>query len=97
MRMRHLPLGIAPPSHPSLSSWSRGSRDYEDALTVAARAYEGAGNADRARRHRFFSALPFGGRLLSLRWILEAPVEMLDQASVLHRQDLLARYPAYAY
>ena len=52
--------------------------------------------ADRARRHRYFSALPFGGRLLSLRWVLEAPVEMLDQAAVLHRQDLLARYPAYA-
>ena len=28
---------------------------------------------DRIRRHRFFCSLPVGGRLLSLRWILEAP------------------------
>ncbi len=51
--------------------------------------------ADRARRHRFFTSLAFGGRLQSLRWIMEGPVEVLDQQAKLGRQDLLARYPAY--
>jgi len=50
---------------------------------------------DRMRRHRFFSSLGFGGRLQSLRWILEGPSESLDQEAQLQRQDLLARYPAY--
>ena len=52
--------------------------------------------ADRARRHRFLSTLPFGGRLLALRWILEAPAAMLDQRAQVQRQDLLAHYPKYA-
>ena len=51
--------------------------------------------ADRARRHRFYSSLAFGGRLVSLRRILEGPDEGLDRQSLLLRQDLLARYPAY--
>jgi tetratricopeptide (TPR) repeat protein len=49
--------------------------------------------ADRARRHRFFSTLPLGGRLMSLRWILEGPEELLDQQQTLQRQELVARYP----
>ena len=52
--------------------------------------------ADRARRHRFFSNLPLGGRLESLRWILEVPPEWLDRQTALQRQDLLTRYPEYA-
>ncbi len=52
--------------------------------------------ADRARRHRFFSSLAYGGRLQSLRWILEAPDAALDQQAKLNRQALLARYPEYA-
>jgi len=52
--------------------------------------------ADRTRRHRFFNSLPFGGRLQSLRWILEGPAETLGQQEQLLRRDLLARYPAYA-
>jgi tetratricopeptide (TPR) repeat protein len=51
--------------------------------------------ADRARRHRFFSSLEFGGRVESLRWILDAATECLPQPAQLQRQDLLARYPAY--
>ena len=51
--------------------------------------------ADRVRRHRFFTSLAFGGRLESLRWILEAPPACLPQQALLQRQDLLARYPAY--
>jgi len=60
-------------------------KEHEKALEIS----------DRARRHRFFSSLAFGGRLQSLRWILEGPQEMLDQQSQLLRRDLLARYPAY--
>ena len=51
--------------------------------------------ADRARRHRFLSTLALGGRLESLRWVLEGPKEMLSQQALLQRQDLLTRYPEY--
>ena len=51
--------------------------------------------ADLIRRHRFFSSLAYGGRLQSLRWILEAPEEALDRDALLNRQNLLAQYPAY--
>lgn len=51
--------------------------------------------ADRARRHRFFSSLAFGGRLQSLRWILEGPLDQLDNQAQLQRQDLLVRFPGY--
>jgi hypothetical protein len=71
--------------HGVYEQWFEASRDVETALEVA----------DLARRHRFYSALPFGGRLLALRWVLEAPPESIDEAAKLQRQDLLARYPAY--
>jgi hypothetical protein len=61
------------------------SREQELALEIA----------DRARRHRFFTTLPMGGRLLALRWILEGPPELVGQRGLLERQELLARYPAY--
>ncbi len=51
--------------------------------------------AERARRHRFFSSLEFGGRVESLRWIFESPVDALPQQAQLQRQELLSRYPAY--
>jgi len=51
--------------------------------------------ADRVRRYRFFTSLEFGGRLESLRWILEAPTVYLPEQTVLQRQYILARYPAY--
>jgi tetratricopeptide (TPR) repeat protein len=51
--------------------------------------------ADRARRHRFLHTLPFGGRLESLRWVLEGPKDLLPQPALIQRQDLLTRYPAY--
>ncbi|MGD9723215.1 MAG: CHAT domain-containing protein [Pirellulales bacterium] len=51
--------------------------------------------ADRARRHRFLSTLPMGGRLLALRWILEGPTELLGERGVLERQEILARHPEY--
>jgi CHAT domain-containing protein len=65
-------------------AWDR--REHEMAWEIA----------DRARRHRFYSSLDMGGRMESLRCILEMPVEMLDQQSLLQRQDLLSRWPQYA-
>jgi hypothetical protein len=50
---------------------------------------------DRLRRHRFFTSMAFGGRLESLRWVLEGPDQVLDPKNQLQRQDLLAHYPAY--
>ena len=44
----------------------------------------------------FSASLDMGGRLESLRWILEPPAELLDQQSLLQRQDLLSRWPQYA-
>jgi tetratricopeptide (TPR) repeat protein len=49
--------------------------------------------ADRIRRHRFYSTTPMGGRILALRWILEAPEAVLSDAAKLQRADLLAKYP----
>ena len=51
--------------------------------------------ADRARRHRFLCSLPLGGRLESLRWVLEGPKELLPPQAILQRQDLMSRYPDY--
>ncbi len=64
----------------------KSEKDRERAIEVA----------DRARRHRFYSTLPLGGRLLALRWLLEGPAEMLDDEGKLQRQNLLDRYPQYA-
>ena len=51
---------------------------------------------DRIRRRRFLSRLPLGGRLHTLRAVMEAPQASLTEAAVLQRQDLLVRYPRYA-
>ncbi len=64
---------------------ARKRKDWEAAIEIG----------DRMRRHRFFNSLAYGGRLESLRWILEAADEQLDTRSKLQRQDLLTRYPAY--
>jgi hypothetical protein len=52
--------------------------------------------ADRIRRHRFHSVLPLGGRLLALRWVLQAPKELLNEPAQLQRNDLFNRFAAYA-
>ncbi|MDX1944419.1 MAG: CHAT domain-containing protein [Pirellulaceae bacterium] len=52
--------------------------------------------ADRIRRHRFHSTQALGGRLLALRWVLEAPKDALSAEAVLQRQDLLLKYPKFA-
>jgi len=52
--------------------------------------------SDQLRRHRFYSTLPLGGRVLNLRWMLEGPVESLPADVVLQRQAFLARHQGYA-
>jgi tetratricopeptide (TPR) repeat protein len=51
--------------------------------------------AERIRRRRFFGSLELGGRLESLRWILEASREYLPQSAQLERQEILTHFPAY--
>ncbi|NUQ62888.1 MAG: CHAT domain-containing protein [Pirellulales bacterium] len=62
-----------------------GRKEFETAIEIA----------DRGRRHRFYSSLALGGRLESLRWILEAPDGAVGTEALRQRQDLLAQYPAY--
>lgn len=52
--------------------------------------------AERIRRHRYFATQPLGARLLALRWVLEAPKEVLSEAALLERQDLLVKFPKFA-
>lgn len=52
--------------------------------------------ADRARRHRFWSRVPFGGRLMALRWVLEGPEDRMPPDAALEKQHLLAQFPRYA-
>ncbi len=52
--------------------------------------------AEQLRRQRFFSTLPMGGRMLALRWVMEAPEASLSPEALLQRQDIRARYPEYA-
>ncbi|MEM7312296.1 MAG: tetratricopeptide repeat protein [Planctomycetota bacterium] len=49
---------------------------------------------DQMRRRTFYSQLPLGGRLLSLRWLLESPESVMSDEHVELRTDLLTRYPA---
>src|SRR5262245_101017 len=88
-------LGVMNTPHPlPFEHWLEIIVQQSNSLDVAAEpAIE---VADQARRHRFLSSLPLGGRLLSLRWVLEAPEEMLDNTARLQRTELLTRYPKYA-
>jgi tetratricopeptide (TPR) repeat protein len=66
------------------------------ASSAEAQAQSALEISDLCRRHRFLSSQPFGGRMLALRWVLEAPPESLDKNALLQRQELLTRYPKYA-
>ena len=63
----------------------RKNKEHERAMEIA----------DLARRHRFLSATEIGGRLLNLRWLMEAPEAALDDSSRQQRHSILARFPAY--
>jgi CHAT domain-containing protein len=51
--------------------------------------------AERTKRRRFYNSLDLGGRLETLRWVLEAPENRVPHSALLQRQDILARYPEY--
>lgn len=51
--------------------------------------------ADQIRRHRFYADLPLGGRLLSLRWVLQGDAQFLNPDALQQRQTLLTRYSGY--
>lgn len=61
------------------------NKQYDDALEVS----------ELVRRHRFFSNLPLGGRLVALRWVLEGPDEALTKEMQDQRRDFLGRVPEY--
>ena len=51
--------------------------------------------SDKIKRRYFYSTLPFGGRLLAMRWILHAPEALLDEPGRKLRQQILASFPQY--
>lgn len=51
--------------------------------------------ADLAKRHKFLATQELGGRLLNLRWLLEAPIEALPADVALQRQTILTQFPGY--
>jgi tetratricopeptide (TPR) repeat protein len=51
---------------------------------------------EQARRRRFLSNLPAAGRLAALRWLLEAPTELLSDDARVQRQEMLLKHPGYA-
>ena len=51
---------------------------------------------DRIRRHRFYKTLPMEACVLSLRWILEGPEELLSKQALQQRQ-LPNKYPNYQH
>ncbi len=81
---------LVTPHLPSLEHWLEvmliDRKDQEAGLEIA----------DAIRRHRFHVGLPLGGRLLALRWVLEAPASALNERARLQRQSLLVKFPAYA-
>lgn len=83
-------LAVLANPHPgSFESWFRIAlierKEVEAAIEIA----------DMARRHRFHSTTGFGGRVLSLAWVLDGPDEVQTVASRQQKQDLLAAFPAY--
>ncbi len=79
---------ISTPHGPAFDRWFLAAIERKDvpmALEVS----------ERAKRERFLTTLPLGGRLLALRAVLEAPAGELTQQPTLERQQLLANFPAY--
>jgi CHAT domain-containing protein len=79
---------LATPHYEPMERW------FQVALTRKAEE-KAIGIAELIRRQRFFSALPMGGRLLALRWILNAPQAALSATARQQKETLLLRYPDY--
>ncbi len=76
------------PQDPAYDRWLSSALEHND-VPLAVEITE------RAKRHRFFTSLPLGGRLLALRSLLEAPTDELTREQLLQRQVLLAAFPTY--
>ncbi len=73
---------------PAMEAWFEillARKNHEQAIEVG----------ELIRRHRFFASLPMSGRLLSLRWVLTAPEELLTAAAIAQRNEIYARYPKF--
>lgn len=73
----------------AFENWFRAAvlrKDIAQALLVS----------ELTRRHRFLTTLDLGGRLLALRWLMEASPDWLDPRAQLERQNLALRFPRYA-
>ena len=51
--------------------------------------------SERIRRKRFYSQIPFGSRLMSLRTIFESPASALSRRNQLDRQELARAFPGF--
>ncbi|MFK7767699.1 MAG: tetratricopeptide repeat protein [Mariniblastus sp.] len=60
-------------------------KDHQRALEIG----------DMVRRHRFFSNLPLGGRLMAFRWVMHSPVEALSSPAMKQRANFMNRNPKY--
>lgn len=79
---------ISTPHGPAFDRWFMAAierKDVKQALEVS----------ERAKRERFLTALPLGGRLLALRNVLEAPASELSKQATLERQQLAVNFPEY--
>ncbi len=66
-----------------------------DILVVERRMEPAFAVADQIRRHRFYSGVPLGGRLMTLRWMMEAPPELLGETTLAQRHEWIQRFPKY--
>ncbi len=82
---------LAAPQGPAMERWFRQALRSNRGAAVA-----GLEIAEGIRRHRFCTALDLGGRLHSLRWLLEAPRDQLDDEAGNQRNALLAHYKEYS-
>ncbi len=85
--MESLAVLVTPHTH-ALEHWFEAAIERNETQTAME-------IAERIRRRRFFGSLELGGRLESLRWVLEAAPEYLSQPAQLQRQELLTHFPAY--
>lgn len=77
------------PHEPILENW------LEFTLKDKKGIEKGIEITDRIRRHRFETATTFGGRLTTLRWLLEGPSELLSKDAAARRKSILIEYPHY--
>ncbi len=66
-----------------------------DILVLERRMEPAFAVADQIRRHRFYSGVPLGGRLMTLRWMMEAPPELLSETTLAQRNEWIQRFPNY--